>query len=214
MLNGIDILESSKNKFFSQNNILPNFNCRVAVLISGTGSTLQSLLEMNYQFDIRLVISNKENCLGLLKAKRFGVPTIVFKSPFDYNELNDLLVKNKINLIFLAGYMKLIPAFFVRQWENKIINIHPSLLPLYPGLQALQKSWHDRENMGVTIHLVNEKMDEGPMLLQQQSVSKEELKKNPEKMDFKSADIFSRRTEQHLLRDLIFKSKWNKCHKI
>lgn len=174
-----------------------------AVLISGSGSTLQSLLEMHHQINIKLVISNKEQALGLLKAKRFGKTGLVLKNPVDYQQLHKTLVENKIDRIILAGYMKLIPAFFVSLWEGKIMNIHPSLLPKFPGLDSAFKSWEGQSDMGVTLHYVNQEMDAGEIYKQQRSLQA------PWDVDcsFEKAEILLRRTEQHALRELA--QRWN-----
>lgn len=176
---------------------------RCAVLISGSGSTLQSLLEMQHQFEVTLVISNKANALGLLKAKRFGRPVLVIKNPIDYRTLHQQLLEFRIDRLFLAGFMKIIPSEFVELWRGKIMNIHPSLLPLYPGLDSAHKSWQDQKDMGVTLHHVNEEMDQGQIVLQQTS-----LKAPFEFFEgFEACELYLRRTEQHLLRELTLRWK-------
>jgi len=176
---------------------------RCAVFISGSGSTLQSLLEMQHQFEIALVVSNKAGALGLKKAKRFGKRCLIVKNPIDYQSLHEQLVESKIERIFLAGFMKLIPADFVTKWENRMMNIHPSLLPLYPGLDSALKSWQDQSDMGASIHQVNDQMDQGRIFLQQRS------QKAPfeHQMGFDRSEIYLRRTEQHLLRELALRWK-------
>lgn len=176
---------------------------RCAVLISGSGSTLQSLLEMQHQFEIALVVSNQAKALGLCKARRFGRPCLVLSHPIDYQALHQQLLDYKIERIFLAGFMKLIPSAFVQLWQGRIMNIHPSLLPLYPGLDSALKSWQDQCDMGVSLHHVNEKMDDGKIFLQQCS------KKAPFDFSggFERDELALRRTEQHLLRELAFRWK-------
>lgn len=176
---------------------------RCAVFISGSGSTLQSLLEMQHQFEVSLVVSNQAGALGLLKAKRFGKPSLTVKNPIDYHNLHQQLVDAKIERIFLAGFMKLIPAGFIEKWAGRIMNIHPSLLPLYPGLDSALKSWQDQSDMGVSVHQVTEKMDAGQIFLQQCS------QKAPfdHQLGLEKNEIFLRRTEQHLLRELALRWK-------
>ena len=176
---------------------------RMAVFISGSGSTLQCFMEMHHQLEICLVVSNKADALGLLKAKRFGKNTIIISNPVDYEKLNQTLRVHRIERILLAGYMKLIPAAFVDQWQNRIVNIHPSLLPLYPGLRAAEKSWQDEKPMGVTLHQVNSHMDEGEILLQKQSLGAQAGVSST----FEMPELLLRRTEQHLLRELA--TRWN-----
>lgn len=170
---------------------------KIAVFISGSGSTLQALLELHHQFDIQLVVTNKQNKLGALKAKKFGKQVFYFTKDLTFDDLTSVLKKNQIDLIFLAGFMKLLPASFVHQWRDQIFNIHPSLLPAFPGLESLEKNFHAKLNMGVTIHEVNEQMDEGRLFLQQTSAVVSQL----EKVEFSQALLFARRTEQHLLRE-------------
>lgn len=176
---------------------------RCAVFISGSGSTLQSLLEMQHQLEVTLVVSNKADALGLKKAKRFGRPCLIVKNPIDYQALHQQLIEYKIDRIFLAGFMKLIPASFVEKWSAKMMNIHPSLLPLYPGLDSALKSWQDQSDMGVSIHQVNEEMDQGKIFLQQKSA----CAPFDHVRGFERDEIFLRRTEQHLLRELVLRWK-------
>ena len=137
-----------------------------AVFISGGGSTLQALLELRFQLNIGLVVSNKQHNLGLLKAKRFGCETYHFTKDKSYTELSFVLKAKKIEQIFLAGYMRLLPSDFVNFWQNKIFNIHPSLLPDFPGLEAAEKIFGSKGKMGLTIHEVTAELDAGPVFLQ------------------------------------------------
>ncbi len=171
---------------------------RYAVFISGTGSTLQSLLEMQHQWNIGLVISNQSQALGLTKAKRFGIETVVIKNPIDYAKLNDLLQDYRIDRIVLAGFMKLIPASFVNFWKGRMMNIHPSLLPQYPGLDAAHLSWQNKSDMGVTIHHVTAEMDEGRPVLQQVSLKKPYAIES----GFEFPELYLRQCEQNLMREL------------
>lgn len=174
----------------------------IAVFISGGGSTLQAFLELQHQFSISLVVSNKKNSIGLLKAKRFGRNYLLLNKEISYKELSEKLKSLKIDQIFLAGYMKLLPPEFVSEWQNKIFNIHPSLLPLYPGLNAAEKNYQEQLNpMGVTVHCIDEKMDEGTLFLQQISLDKNQIKSRTAA----EANFLLRRTEQHLLREFVFR---------
>ncbi|MBC7419313.1 MAG: hypothetical protein H7328_01175 [Bdellovibrio sp.] len=169
---------------------------RVAVFISGGGSTLQALLEMHHQFDIKLIICNRKKALGALKAKRFGKTIFYQSSQTIFAEIEEILKVNRIEKIVLAGYMKILPESFVKKWSGKIINIHPSLLPAYPGLESAERSWTDLKPMGVSLHTVIPAIDAGPIFLQQTSSFAEE------KLDLANSLIWLRRTEQHLLREL------------
>ncbi len=165
-----------------------------AVFISGSGSTLQALLEMQHQINIKLVVSNRQKILGSLKAKRFGVSYFKLDKKMSDQELTNLLNSYVVKHIILAGYMKILSAEFVQMWAGQITNIHPSLLPNYKGLSAAERSWDDGSDMGVTIHRVTEVMDDGEILLQKKS------KTENEKLNLAESLIWLRQTEQHLLR--------------
>jgi phosphoribosylglycinamide formyltransferase-1 len=171
----------------------------VAVFISGGGSTLQSLLEMHHQFDIKLVISNRKSAAGILKSKRFGKPVLFFSKGQSFDFLTSELKRHNISLIVMAGFMKILPEHFVKDWEGKIINIHPSLLPNYKGLNAAEKSWEENADMGVTIHLATKEMDEGETIFQKKVMTQ------PKQFSFTQCEIFMRSTEQHLLRELTYR---------
>ena len=113
-----------------------------------------------------------------------------------YESLNEILLSHRIDSIILAGFMKLLPAEFVEIWKNRIINLHPSLLPLYPGLDSAEKSWANNSDMGVTLHKVIAEMDAGEILLQLKSVVL------PNQLSLAEAKLFLRRTEQFLLRKM------------
>lgn len=170
---------------------------RVAVFISGSGSTLQALLDEHHDLQISLIVSNKRQALGAVKAKRFGKSVLWFSKEKDFDWLHEELLKRQIDAIFLAGFMKILPEGFVSHWRGRILNIHPSLLPLFPGLHAAEKSYEAGQNMGVSLHQVNEGVDEGKIFLQMKSLKQTDLERN----DLEKSLIYLRRTEQHLLRE-------------
>ncbi len=172
---------------------------RAAVFISGGGSTLQALLDMHHQFDIKLVISNRRNAAGVLKAKRFGKTVFYQTLKTSFSEIQNLLESFHVDQIILAGYMKLLPPDFVNEWSGRIMNVHPSLLPFYPGLDSAQRSYAAQENMGVSIHHVDPEIDAGQVFLQQVS-SVPSLN-----LQLGESLQFLRRTEQHLLRELLIR---------
>lgn len=169
---------------------------RTAVFISGGGSTLQSLIESDPCHGIRLVVSNRRNAPGLLKARRFGLQTLVFGKDQTFYDISKKLSGLGIERIFLAGFMKIIPAEFISQWRGKIFNIHPSLLPAYPGLHGFERSFEAKSLLGATIHTVTEGVDEGPIFLQQRLAST-----TISDLTLETATWMLRRTEQHLLRE-------------
>lgn len=174
---------------------------RVAVFISGGGSTLQALLEMHHQIEIGLVVTNRKNAAGVLKAKRFGKKVFLQNKIMSFSDLHQTLKEHRIEKIILAGYMKILPKEFVDLWQGRSMNIHPSLLPTYPGLESAERSWQDQQNMGVSLHYVNPEMDAGDLFFQQTSSHASE------KLDLNESLLLLRRTEQHLLRELAL--RWN-----
>jgi phosphoribosylglycinamide formyltransferase-1 len=151
---------------------------RVAILISGRGSNMAALIEAAKQADfpaeIVAVISNRADAAGLEKAAAHGIPTTVIESkPFGKDRagfeamLQRALDENNVDLICLGGFMRLFTAEFVRRWYGKMLNIHPSLLPSFPGLdphgQALKAGV---KLSGATVHLVIPETDAGPIVMQ------------------------------------------------
>src|SRR4051812_20001464 len=94
--------------------------------------------------EIGLVVSSRQKAAGILKARRAGIPVHVLANPINWNDLNNVLRAHNITHIFLLGFMKIIPENFVSVWMGRILNIHPSLLPAYPGLDSIKKSFTDR----------------------------------------------------------------------
>ena len=143
------------------------------VFISGYGSNLRSLIKssrnQNFPINIRLVVSNKINAKGILYAKKNSIPFILVDTKnISYENLILYKLKEyKIELICLAGFMKIISKNFLRNFRKKIINIHPSLLPKYKGLNTFEKVLKNEDvKTGCTIHYVNEKLDSGRVIVQ------------------------------------------------
>jgi phosphoribosylglycinamide formyltransferase-1 len=143
-------------------------NSRWAVFISGRGSNLQALLDFLPEVDVRWVLSSKSEAQGLIRARRFGIPFEVLPSKIDWKKLDLDLRRRGITHLFLAGFMKMIPAEFVQAWAGRMLNVHPSLLPAYPGLRAMETSFDEGALMGATVHIVTAEMDAGPRLLQRE----------------------------------------------
>ncbi|WP_373777750.1 phosphoribosylglycinamide formyltransferase [Glaesserella sp.] len=149
----------------------------IVVMISGSGTNLQKIIDVQQsgRLDGKIcaVISNKASAYGLERAKQAGIPTFVFsRKHFDSNFAMDSAIASQIDalnadLILLAGYMKILTPEFIQRFEGKILNIHPSLLPKYPGLNTHQRAMEagDTEH-GMTIHFVNEEVDGGAVVLQ------------------------------------------------
>ena len=150
---------------------------RAVVLISGGGSNMLALVEAtkaeDYPVDIVAVISDKPTAGGLAKAASRGIMTFAFeRRNFDGkadHEAAILACLEAINpdIVCLAGYMRLLSADFIKRYEGRILNIHPSLLPLFPGLHTHQRAIDaGMTTAGCTVHFVTEGMDEGPVILQ------------------------------------------------
>lgn len=148
---------------------------RVAVAVSGGGTNLQSLLDAlppGSAAEVVVVVSNKATAGGLDRARRAGIPALVLSDPADAVEWTDLLARHRVDLVVLAGYLKLVPAAVVSAYRGRIINIHPALLPEFggPGMygervhQAVLASGASRS--GATVHLVDEAFDRGTILAQ------------------------------------------------
>mgnify|MGYP001335569281 CR=1 FL=1 len=118
----------------------------------------------------KLVISNKRNAKGLIFAKKYKIPTKVYylkKSSKDEKKILDILLKKKIKLICLAGFMKILSKNFIKKFNKPILNIHPSLLPKYKGLNTHKRVIKNKDKYsGATVHLVTDKLDSGKIILQ------------------------------------------------
>ncbi len=150
---------------------------RVAILISGRGSNMAALIEAakapDYPAEIVLIISNRADAPGLEIARAEGVEALAIPGkPYKDREAHEravdaALAEKKIDVVCLAGYMRLLTPYFVGRWAGKMLNIHPSLLPAYPGLETHARVLAAGETKhGCTVHLVTETMDEGPILAQ------------------------------------------------
>lgn len=139
---------------------------RWAVFISGTGSNLGAILDCVGEIQVALVVSSKKNATGLLKARRAGVPTLCLPKEINWTEVSHELLRYRVDCIFLAGFMKVLPADFLKAWKGRILNVHPSLLPQYPGLRSIEAAWVRKDAVGVTIHEVIPEVDAGARVLQ------------------------------------------------
>ena len=174
---------------------------RWAIFLSGKGSTAQAALDCCSQVDIRLVVSSREDAFGLVRARRNGIATHILEKKINWQKLDVELAERKVTHIFLLGFMKLLPADFCKKWESKIFNVHPSLLPEHKGLEAIEKSYQAKSDMGVSIHHVTAGMDEGQIILQQKVISKEVLQNENPALD--AAQMRMSFSEQLLIRKMI-----------
>ena len=147
---------------------------KIAVFISGNGSNLKNLISYSLKkksnYKIQLVISNKSTSKGLKYAKKFRIKKKIINYSNKEKAEKDILIelnKNKIDLVCLAGFMKILSNNFIKKFKGKIINIHPSLLPKYKGLNTHQRAIDNKEKYaGCTVHYVNSRLDSGKIIMQ------------------------------------------------
>jgi phosphoribosylglycinamide formyltransferase 1 len=150
---------------------------RIGVLLSGRGSNFEALAESVADgripnAEIAVALSNREDARGIEKARAFGIEARVISSKGLEREAYDKLViaalqEKRVDLVCLAGYMRLLSPQFVAAFRNRILNIHPSLLPSFPGLEAQRQALeHGAKFSGCTVHFVDENLDAGPIVLQ------------------------------------------------
>jgi phosphoribosylglycinamide formyltransferase 1 len=149
----------------------------IGVLISGSGTNLQAIIDAiaakKLDANIAVVLSNKADAYGLARAQNHGIRTEVlnhkaFASREAYDQaVVDLLRGRGVELVVLAGFMRLLSPLFIKAYSNRIMNIHPALLPSFPGLRVQKKALdHGVRFAGCTVHFVNEDCDEGPIIIQ------------------------------------------------
>ena len=149
-----------------------------AVLASGRGSNLQAIIKAiktgKINAQLNLVISDKKDAYALEGARQAGIPSI-FINPKDFQDRDSFdqavvqrLQEFKIDFVVLAGYMRLVSIYFIQQYPDRILNIHPSLLPAFRGMHAIKDAFdYGAKITGVTVHIVVKEMDDGPIILQE-----------------------------------------------
>ena len=154
---------------------------KTAVFISGTGSNLKNLIKFSKTkispILIKLIISNSKKAKGLKYSTQYNVEKKIvnFNNNFAENKILNYINKKNIKFICLAGFMKILSKNFIRKFEGKIVNIHPSLLPKYKGLNTYQRALKNKEKFaGCTVHYVTNELDSGKIILQK----KVKIKKN------------------------------------
>jgi phosphoribosylglycinamide formyltransferase-1 len=150
---------------------------KIGVLVSGRGSNLQALIDAARRGElggeVAVVVSNVESALGLERARQAGIPAVFRdhrgkkREAFDA-EIVEILQAHRVDLVCLAGFMRLLSPVFVRAFPGRVVNIHPALLPAFPGLDAQRQAWeHGAKVSGATVHLVDEGLDSGPIVAQE-----------------------------------------------
>ena len=151
---------------------------RTAILISGRGTNMGALIsaamDPSFPAEIALVISNRPDAKGLQRAAEFGIPTaIVDHKAFSGDRqafeaaVNDALAEHRIELVALAGFMRILTPYLVNAWAGRMINIHPALLPSFKGLATHERALEEGVKIhGATVHYVSAEMDDGPIIIQ------------------------------------------------
>ena len=147
----------------------------IVVLLSGSGTNLQAIMDAGHPFinegriKVKFVMSDKHDAYGLKRAQKRKIPTLSQpKLKSLEKSVTKLCKANKVELIVLAGFMRLLSPDFVKKWEGKIINIHPSLLPSFKGAHAVEQAYnYGVKYTGVTVHYVDEGMDTGSIIAQE-----------------------------------------------
>lgn len=147
--------------------------CRVVVLLSGRGSNFRAIAEAGLPIDIVAVISNRPQAAGLAWAHERGLPTVALdhteyadREAFDVR-LADEIERHQPDLVVLAGYMRILSPAFIGRFEGRLLNIHPSLLPAFPGLKTHERALAEGVKIhGCTVHFVTAQLDHGPIVVQ------------------------------------------------
>ncbi len=144
---------------------------KAIILLSGNGSNFQNIIDNIKSGFLKIkicnVLSDNKNAYGLKRAKKEKIKTIIISSNNDYDSVTKTIIGNSVDIIILAGYMKILPASFVNKHIGKILNIHPSLLPKYKGLNTHRRVIDDKEKYhGASVHFVTPDLDNGPIIIQ------------------------------------------------
>lgn len=150
---------------------------KIAILCSGNGTNLQAIIDSSRSgyigADIAIVISNNKNAFALARAKETGIDMLVLdpkvfktREEFDREIVKNLKMRN-VELVCLAGFMRLMSPYFIKEYKNRIMNIHPALLPSFKGAHGVRDALdYGAKVTGATVHFVDEKLDNGPIILQ------------------------------------------------
>ncbi|MDZ4676645.1 MAG: formyltransferase family protein [Oligoflexia bacterium] len=185
---------------------------RIGVLISGNGSTLQSILDCMDMLDVAVVIASKPSAYGILRARRMGVPVEIIPRELRLSTqkleaekwISSKLDAYKAQKIFLAGFMRIISENFINKYQDRIFNIHPSLLPKYKGMSAFEETLASSDLVGgVSIHHVAPDVDSGEIILQKDFDI-------PIHRDEKLSQLLLHINEQRALRNALQRILWQK----
>ena len=141
---------------------------KIGVMCSGNGTNFENIVRSCPEIEVVLMVYNKKDCGAVKRANKLGIPSCHIKSKDE-----DLIIKYfkalDIDYIVLAGWMRILSSKFIQAFQDKIINIHPSLLPKYKGLNSIQRAMDNRDySTGCTVHMVTEELDSGKILMQEE----------------------------------------------
>lgn len=176
MIDGKGFIDMNTSRMSSLDKKEGSNKARIAVLASGRGTDFQAIVDANeigrVSLDIALLICNNENAYVIQRAKTHSIPFVVIdhrnkeREEFD-REIDEILKQYQIQLVVLAGFMRILSKWFVKEWRERIINIHPALLPSFPGAHAHEDVLeYGAKVTGLTIHYVDEEVDHGPIIFQ------------------------------------------------
>lgn len=159
----------------------------IAILASGNGTNFQAIAQAigsgYLKANLKIMLTDKKNAYVRTRARKFAIKEefidpAKFKSRLDFDKaLVKILKKEKINLVVLAGFMRILTPYFIKNFKNRVINIHPSILPAFKGENAIERAYkYGSKITGVTVHFVDEKMDHGPIILQETVRIKERMR--------------------------------------
>ncbi|GAB6162177.1 phosphoribosylglycinamide formyltransferase [Desulfothermus naphthae] len=162
---------------------------KLGILISGSGTNLQAIIDSikkgSLKAEIEVVISNVQDAYGLSRAKKEGIPAYFvdhrkYKSRKDHEvKLIEILQNHGVDIVILAGYMRVITDYFISHYPNKILNIHPAILPCFKGVDAQKQAIdYGVKLSGATVHFVDEQIDHGPIIIQGVTIVKENDKRD------------------------------------
>ena len=135
---------------------------RLGILCSGNGTNFENVVRTCYRDEVVIMIHNKKDCGARKRAAKYGIPHCYIKSENEF-EIVSLLQAWDVDLVILAGWMRIVSSKLLNAFPDKVINLHPSLLPKYKGLNVIERAM---EATGCTVHFVNEELDDGPIILQ------------------------------------------------
>ena len=170
---------------------------KACIFISGSGTNLRSIIkstrDYNFPINVTLILSNKKTAKGITYAKKYSIPYQVITNNKKFEHFAFRIIREKkIEIICLAGFMKILSKSFVRKFRGKILNIHPSLLPKFKGLNTFNRVLETNEKFsGCTVHFVDEKLDNGKIIVKKRvfikkSFNQETLKKNIQIEEYKA----------------------------